>query len=423
MTEIVVWSLILVSTLVTGGAFFWLGLRFSILERSRVLERIPASLRTATHFLGVLVCTLLVAGLIEASLRLLFKDRYFHLAHSSFEPHATLIHAPISDHRTVLYHPDTGIPHPVLHNSGGQRQHRILGRDDTSGSTLAFFGDSYTANLRMPVSYSFTEVLDYLLREDEDDARVWNLGVDSYGTDQAYLRYHELPDRDQFEYVFYVFSQNDLRNIRGNRLVRIDPNSGELEFSSFAGSSLATRLISSTYLLYWVLDMRRSVLGVQNRGSPQEVSYDKEELVFLRLLERWRDEVDEAGGHFAIVLPQYIDEAEFRRLVGEGWSVISLRNETKTLAPQVESSDLRFRNNGHWNELANQYAAIGLYRAVAPKFLPSPASDSEIAQRLATYYASFPGDAPDPSWATGGEGFPAENESIRHRYLELEAEP
>ena len=303
MTEILIWSLILISTLGTGGALCWLALRFAVLEQSKFLERLPGSLRATAHVLGILVCTLLIAGVTEATLRLLSKDRYFHLAHSSFEPHATLIHAPIADHRTVLYHPDTGVAHTVLHNSGGQRQHRSLDKDDVDGVTLAFFGDSWTANLRMPVSYSFTEVLDCLLREDDGDARVWNFGVDSYGTDQAYLRYRDSSYRDQFEYVFYVFSQNDLRNIRGNQLVQIDPASGELVFSSFAGSSLATRLISSTYLFYWVLDIRRSVLGVQNRGLPQAAPYGEEKRVFLRLLARWRHEVEEAGGHFAIVLP------------------------------------------------------------------------------------------------------------------------
>ena len=93
------------------------------------------------------------------------------------------------------------------------------------------------------------------------------------------------------------------------------------------------------------------------------------------------------------------------------------------LAPEIEPSALRFRNNGHWNELANQYAAISLYRAVAPAFLPFPAPASEIARRLDSYYTSFPGEAPDPSWASGGETTPTQRETIRHRYLELESGP
>ena len=160
---------------------------------------------------------------------------------------------------------DSGRRSAVSGNSGTGTYGEIS-ENDVDGVTLAFFGDSYTANQRMPVSYSFTEAQDYWLREDDSDARVWNLGVDSFGTDQVYLSYHESSHRDRFE---YIFSQNDLRNIRGNRVVQIDPSSGDLLFSSFAGSSLVTRIISCTYLPYWVLDIRRSVLGVQNLGVLQ----------------------------------------------------------------------------------------------------------------------------------------------------------
>lgn len=61
-------------------------------------------------------------------------------------------------------HPDTGARHPVIYNDFGSRQHRRFDVESLKhAQNVAFFGDSYTENIRMEAQYSFTEVLDFLL--------------------------------------------------------------------------------------------------------------------------------------------------------------------------------------------------------------------------------------------------------------------
>ena len=102
--------------------------------------------------LGSLVVGL---SLCEVALRV-FHPRYEYAANP---PQRTYPYWR-SEHR----HPDTGAKHLVAYNNLGSRQHRNFHERDLAGAVnLAFFGDSFTENLRLPAHHSFTEVLDHLL--------------------------------------------------------------------------------------------------------------------------------------------------------------------------------------------------------------------------------------------------------------------
>ena len=73
----------------------------------------------------------------------------------------------------------------------------------------------------MESQYSFTEPLDYLLNRTEKNYEVMNFGTDGYGTDQVYLQYMQEGTKLNLDYVFYIYSNNDLRNIRENSLIDI----------------------------------------------------------------------------------------------------------------------------------------------------------------------------------------------------------
>ena len=77
-----------------------------------------------------------------------------------------------------------GQTHLVFYNSLGLRQHReFTSRKPPGVVRVGLFGDSFAENNRLPVQYSLSEVLDFLLNRTgrfED----CNFGTDNYGTDQ-----------------------------------------------------------------------------------------------------------------------------------------------------------------------------------------------------------------------------------------------
>lgn len=162
-------------------------------------------------------------ALCEATLRL-FHPRYEYAA---APPQRTY-------HWSSQYrHPDTGEPHLVVYNNLGSRQHRDFHeRELAEGVNLAFFGDSFTENLRMAAQFSFTEVLDYVLNAQPrrgpssspaDTAlragrfNVLNFGMDARGPVEQYWRYRGLGFKRLLRHVFYVHSLADIHRLRGWR--------------------------------------------------------------------------------------------------------------------------------------------------------------------------------------------------------------
>ena len=105
---------------------------------------------------GLLVVLSLAAGLAvcEGALRIA-DTRYEQAA----EPPLREYHWP-----NTHPHPDAKTEHKVLYNRFGNRQHRDFSEGDLrAGVHIAFFGDSFVEGRRVPVQYTFAEVLDHLL--------------------------------------------------------------------------------------------------------------------------------------------------------------------------------------------------------------------------------------------------------------------
>ena len=131
----------------------------------------------------------------------------------------------------ILFHPDTGTAHRVVHNNLGGRQSRNFPAASLDGTVnIAFFGDSLTENLHLPAQYSYTEPLDFLLNvsahagnKDNSSAlaqssaprfQVLNFGVWGNGTAHSYLRWRALPMRRKLDHVFYMAVGNDFLELR-----------------------------------------------------------------------------------------------------------------------------------------------------------------------------------------------------------------
>ena len=111
----------------------------------------------------VVVSCVVGLALCEASLRL-FYPKYRYLADAQFIRDAERIWSRAPHQRSYEIHPDTGSVHSLYHNSLALRQNRDFSAADLAAATnIGVFGDSFVENIRLPVQYSFTEPLDYLL--------------------------------------------------------------------------------------------------------------------------------------------------------------------------------------------------------------------------------------------------------------------
>ena len=231
--------------------------------------------------------------------------------------------------RRLVRHPDTGQYHLSRHNDLGLRQHRNVNpsswRREGRGRgvvQVAFFGESFLENTQLPAQYSFTEPLDYLLNvAGQDRFNVLNFGTDGYGTDQSYLQYVSFKEIN-LDYVFYLFSVNDISGISATGLFRFDA-SGELNKVLANQVHFLLRLLSKLHVTYLVLDMsetlsvtwaeiyrdvgisdprtryldgRRTWAAEHKGGLHSSDDGHKEGLrIFGALLRRWKTAVEAAG--------------------------------------------------------------------------------------------------------------------------------
>lgn len=349
-------------------------------------------------------------ALAEASLRW-FHPRYEQLA-TPFASGVSPSSLPSAPSAYWYPHPDTGRRHAVMRSNLGGRQHRNFSeRDLAAGVNIAFFGDSFVANIRLPAMYSFTEVLDYLLNAHEsirsEAARslprrfnVLNFGVDGSGPGTQYLRYRGLPFKQHLRHVFYLYYRNDPQDLRRSRQWELDGR-GRLVQRLQQEAWLWRRALSRLHLAYLALDVRHrlgDLLPTQGRGQQREANMaapasmsDSETLrVFDALLRRWRREVEANGGAFHIVLlPWPPERANFRSPLLADWDVVALGDCFAEATDGDYRPHVRFKRDQHWNEQGNMLAARCLHRYLERTLgLPSR-SRHAVARRLHAYYHAF----------------------------------
>jgi hypothetical protein len=322
-------------------------------------------------------------------------------------------------------HPDTGEKHWVIYNNLALRQHRDFTEADWDDAVnVGFFGDSFTENPRIPGPGVFSDVLDYLLNGHDIRVNVFNFGVDGYGTGQSYLYYHLSPSAQELDYVFYVFCENDIRNIYETQLFELSDEM-ELIVNPARRSSWHIKLIGKLHTTYFFLDLgQRFVPAVRSKlagsaekrvqkdlrrewrsrfHSPraeslnQTVLRDEDDtnsaryaVIFGEILERWQAEVDASDGNFVVAtLPRDLEELSVE-FIAERHEVLDLYGELIRTIEGYRWEDIRFENDRHWNERGNMYFAIQSYRFLAHKLGLDPVPESELKYRLANYYAAFP---------------------------------
>ena len=428
----------------------------------------PPAKRARSLALNCLCALLSLAAALaacEAALRV-FHPRYHHAAEARREPDEQRIWKPPPNSHYRRRHPDTGRLHTVMHNNLGARQHRNFHPEDLEGAVnLAFFGDSFGENLRLPAQYSFHDVLDFLLnasasaeaaasaKADGRSARrfnVLNFGVDGYGTGQEYIHYRDVRAKASLHHVFYLFSGNDVQDVRRNGIYSLD-ESGRLVERLPPKTPLEVRALARAHLTYLAMDgwkrLRRMVRGVSSRGKtkgagdtgetgedspgpPFENVTDPDAIRLWRsVVLRWQRDVENSGAGFtAVSLPHARRPAS----LPESVQTLSLRDCFRNMvADPPPSHMLRFENDNHWNEVANMVAAHCLYRFLEERFGLPPASDEALARERHRYYRAF-AEAPDweggrwmpePPWVLPGAPSASGGGAIVGKYLALERSP
>ena len=407
------------------------------------------------------LCTLLslaaALAACEAALRL-FHPRYHHAAEARREPDEQRIWKPPPNSHYRFSHPDTGRLHRVMHNNLGARQHRNFHPEDLGGAVnLAFFGDSFGENLRLPAQYSFHDVLDFLLNAnappnaDGGSARrfnVLNFGVDGYATGQEYIHYRGVREVASLHHVFYLFVRNDIEDTRRNGIYSLD-ESGRLVERLPPKTPLWVRMLARAHLTYLAMDswerLRREWLerfpshgkrdAEDSPAPPSEIVTDPDAIRLWRsVVLRWQREVENGGARFTVVIlphPRYTQHMQHvLASLPDSVETLSLGDCFRsTVSDPPPTHMLRFENDGHWNEAANMVAAHCLYRFLEERLGLPPASDEALARERHRYYRAF-AEAPDweggrwmpePPWVLPA-GAPSAG-TIVEKYLALERSP
>ena len=400
-----------------------------------------------------------------------------------FHPRYELAASPLVDRANrantyrILFHPDTGTAHRVVHNNLGGRQSRNFPAASLDGTVnIAFFGDSQTENLHLPAQYSYTEPLDFLLNVsahagDKDNSsalaqssaprfQVLNFGAWGNGTAHSYLRWRALPVRRKLHHVFYMAVGNDFLELRlaiDAGMLRVG-ESGELP-EPFEGGPPQTpawkRLLARLHLTYLALDAwqrfdipprswRTGNRGDDPRPTIAKIQRHKVLRTMRELLRHWQAEVEADGGVFHVVLtPErrpwfdaiWQDGALSRGARGAREApALDLRECFRASVPDFRWGDWQFANDPHWTSAANMVAATCLYRHLERVLGLPTRTDGELAHARHAYYRAFmdtpawEGERymPTAAWARPrpGAAWPASaGAAIVAKYLALELAP
>ena len=398
----------------------------------------------------LLVSCLAGLSLCELSLRI-FYPKYRHLAEAPVRSDTIRLFARNPNSRDSMPHPDAPVPHLLHHNNLALRQHRDFNEADLASATnIGVFGDSFVENIRMPVQYSFTEPLDYLLNQSEKPFNVLNFGVDGYGPGQSFLHYEYFHYAEDLDHVFFVYCENDLREIYSRKLFHLD-GAGHLVRNEAIRESWWAPLIRGLHSPYLVLDVggrmspsiaeialqrisrTREIQALALRTGMRSERLDDDDRkdslkIFRQLIRRWKHLVEHNGGSFSVVLlPDRSPESDIVALLNaEDVEVIDLYDcfgeaDPAHFGRPWDRSPYRFKNDGHWNEAANRLAAVCLYRVLEEKTGLPPLSKDRLQKVLFQYYAAFEVEIPLKAKSGGrlGSGSVETAPAIREKYQAL----
>lgn len=397
----------------------------------------------------------------EIAVRALRPDMKY-AAESLYRENRSRIFANIKNALGLYPHPDTGRPHVLMHNSLGLRQHREFSPDKPPQTVrIGIFGDSFVENVRIPVQFSFTEPLDYLLNRAGDRVEVLNFGTDGYGTDQVYLQYMEDGRKAGLDAVVYLYCENDLSDILANRLIDLDAD-GNIKYLPVQPPSLFISVVKKFYLTYFVLEafgkwitlkervfmekpdenaMRDSqenrderkrrfelLAGQLERAEASTELKDALEIFTVLTATMKKAAMVHSARFYVALFPGFKTDKKGRHnqtiknvLESQGIDVLDLFPFFRAVEQEYPAS-LYFQNDGHWNEEGNKMATVAIFKFLAEKLKVGGADDRFVREGLYEYYSAFPPGPVGDAWL---EKKPVDGDLQRRiaaRYLAIEPE-
>ncbi len=336
---------------------------------------------------------------------------------------------PKANSRQIRQHPDTRESHLVIYNNHGLRQHRDVTQEEVGSSVvISVFGDSYATNRNLPIQYGFTETLDYLLNieSDHDNYLVLNFGVSGYGTDQEFIKYKTTPLARHSAHVFYVLCGNDLGDIYNNGLFtnhngKFFINGGDTLAQLPAKKPNELKLfLQNFYLTYLILDAKS---GFETFYKPitQSYAFDTKQLrkdrkkrkkdgiakqknkklgsnefghaarsmgIMNTILDQWRSEVEENGGVFHIIILPNREAHNIAAHFSKELTILDLYEVFTDEIKDYKWREMTFKNDGHWAEIGNMYAAIAIKQYLKNEELDLNGI-AETYSHLDCYYQAF----------------------------------
>ncbi len=357
------------------------------------------------------------------------------------------IHSNVPNAGYLRTQPDTLVEHLVFYNSFGGRQHRQFVPEKGDGTIrIGIFGDSFTENNRLPVQYSFTEPLDFLLNQTRKSFEVLNFGVDNYGTDQIYLQMADEAAYLGIDIFVYMYFLNDVHNILRNGLIELSPD-GRIRYVLARPPGMALRVARRFYCTYLLLEAWPSLRStfarseydagalldlVETRSNRNRAMIELGRSTYLpaqgtALFEALvRDMNRLAKSHsakfFAVLVPDKSgggSREEYRRVaeVFRSQGIESLDLPEAFRSQRQPYLDFFFRKDGHWNEQGNLVAAVYLFKFLARRLGLADDSDEFVRTQLTSYYGSFPERIGVSPWLGTAAVPEASAEAIAAKYL------
>ena len=417
--------------------------------------------------LAVLFAALVIgAAACELTLRL-FYPKYAHAAGGYYDYNLQRVWGNHPNSRNQERHPDTGSSHFLHFNNFGLRQHRDFSRADLEQAiNVGIFGDSFVENVFMAAQYSLTEPLDYLLNLGPERFNVLNFGVSGYGTGQSFVHYDNFRYVEDLDYVLYVYSSNDLRNIYETSLFSLD-DEGNLLRNKPVRSRWWIRLVSRLHTSYLLLDVagkaptfnlelalalffadekevdefnegyserKNDVTAeaierefIQYDGRLNDENLAESIAVFQQLIRLWKRSVEENGARFYIVTLPRRESLTVNAIIDDDFHVINLYDCFAGHNPGFTGREwigqpYRFRKNGHWNEAGNQLAAVCLYRLLESEIGLPEMSQERLREEFYKYYSAFDEWTSDEVWVKKTPVSEQELAAIRTKYRSFERE-
>ena len=359
-----------------------------------------------------LVLGSVIVGLALLEVYLNITGRYDSLVNGSSVANGTTIWSTALNKTVYKDHPDLGYPVKEVLDNYGARNEGARYVPGKNGSVIGIFGDSFTENRNVEEQYTFVDLLNKYYRRE----LFWNFGVDGFGAEQSFQRFMNVANDFTFSDVVYVLCNNDLQNAYEVELLDISQGPGGLVYANLYEGKSTSRLVMSsigklrlTYLVIEAYYQLRAMLGWNDSQLTRDqtsTDLDKKRLArrgdsvatgilndFLSespsaetlavadkmktTITLWKQEVERRGARFHIaVLPFDQEKNLVNKLFTEeerkSFGVFYLTRPKETAL--LSSYAVQFKNDGHWNEIAN-LAAVPDFVAQFPSLKPSDPPD------------------------------------------------